>query len=137
MNIHKHSKVLGKVTIFALIIALTACGGGGGGDTGGPTPPGGTGGPGGGTGGTAGAATLSWTPPTTRLDGSSLGPISAYRVYYGTSSGNYSSTVTLNTPGLTEYVIENLPSDTYYFVITVVDASGAESPYSTEVTKTL
>jgi len=33
----------------------------------------------------AGTATLTWTAPTTRADGTSLRNLAGYRVYYGTS----------------------------------------------------
>ncbi len=36
-----------------------------------------------------GTATLSWTPPTQNTDGSPLTDLAGYRVYWGTSSGNY------------------------------------------------
>ena len=142
MDIFKRKMVIGKILVFTLATALTACGGGGGGTTdggtGGTGGTGGSGGSGGGSGGgSIGTATLSWTPPSTRLDGSALTNLAGYRVYYGTSSGNYSDTITINNVGLTEYVIDNLPSNTYYFVITAVDSSGAESPYSAEASKAL
>ena len=36
---------------------------------------------------------LSWQPPTEREDGSPLGELSGYRIYYGTESRSYFGTV--------------------------------------------
>ncbi len=88
---------------------------------------------------TAGTAILSWNAPTTRSDGSSLNPstdLSKYRLYYGTSSRNYSQIVEINNPGTTIITRSvSLSSGTYYFAVTVVDTAGQESGYSTEVSK--
>ncbi|MBI5192590.1 MAG: fibronectin type III domain-containing protein [Nitrospirae bacterium] len=83
-----------------------------------------------------GEAALSWTAPTTNVDGTTLTDLSGYKVYYGTSSGTYNSTVdagnvtTTNIINLTEMV-------TYYFVVTAYDTAGNESNYSNEVSKTI
>ncbi len=88
-----------------------------------------------------GVATLSWDAPTTRTDGSSLNPvtdISGYKIYYGTASGTYTQVVNVTNPGtatITQTL--NLPSGTYYFVVTDIDTSGQESSYSNEAMKTL
>jgi hypothetical protein len=84
-----------------------------------------------------GSATLSWTPPTTNTDGSPLTNLAGYRVYWGTSQGRYSSSVTLNNPGLTSYVVGNLPPGTYYFVATALSSAGAESAFSAAASKTI
>lgn len=82
-----------------------------------------------------GSAQLSWLPPTTHTDGSALTDIAGYRVYYGQNQGNYPIAVNLANPGLASYVIENLTAGTWYFVVTAVDSSGAESGWSNEATK--
>ena len=51
--------------------------------------------------------------------------------------GNYSNSVTINDPGLTTYVVENLASGTYEFVATAFNAAGMESQYSNSTTKTI
>ena len=84
-----------------------------------------------------GTALLSWTPPIENTDGSALTDLAGYRIRYGTSSGgSYNNTVTIN-PGLTSYLIENLSNADWYFVMTSFNASGVESSYSTEVSKTI
>jgi hypothetical protein len=84
-----------------------------------------------------GSATLSWTPPTTNSDGSPLTNLAGYKVYWGTSEGNYPNSVTLNSPGLSSYVLENLVAGTYFFVVTALNASGSESPRSNAASKTI
>jgi Putative Ig domain len=86
---------------------------------------------------TGGTATLSWTPPTQNTDGSPLVDLAGYRVYWGTSSGNYPQSVTVMNPGITSYMVEQLTPATYYFVATALDASGNESKHSNVATKTI
>ena len=77
----------------------------------------------------AGSATLSWTRPTTNTDGTPLTDLAGYRIYYGTSSGNY--TQSINAGNVTTYTVSNLTAGTtYYFVATAYDTSGYESGYS-------
>jgi hypothetical protein len=85
----------------------------------------------------SGSATLSWTPPTRNTDGSALTNLSGYRVRWGTSAENLASSVTLNNPGLTSYVVGNLVPGTYYFVVTAVTSAGGESQFSNMGTKTI
>ena len=70
-------------------------------------------------------------------DGSPLTNLSGYRVYWGTARGDYRNTVTLNNPGLTTYVVENLAPATYYFAITAVNAAGSESAFSNAASKSI
>jgi len=84
----------------------------------------------------AGSVTLSWTAPSTNTDGSPLDDLSGYKVYYGTSSHNYTSTTdvgnttTVELTGLTD-------GNTYYFSVIAYNTSGIESPLSSEVSTTL
>lgn len=84
-----------------------------------------------------GSATLSWQAPTTRTDGSALTNLAGYKIRYGTVQGNYPNLITVNSAGLTTYVVENLPASTYYFVMTAFDTVGAESDYSAVASKTI
>lgn len=84
-----------------------------------------------------GTALLSWAPPTENTDGSPLTDLAGYKIRYGTSPGSYSDTITINNPGLTSYLVESLASSDWYFVMTSFNASGIESSYSTEVSKTI
>ena len=85
----------------------------------------------------AGTATLSWTPPTQNTDGSDLIDLAGCRLYYGTETGNYAQTIEIADPDATTYVVENLDPGTWYFVSTAYNASGVESAYSNEASKTV
>jgi hypothetical protein len=89
------------------------------------------------SGGTTGSASLSWSPPTRNTDGSSLTNLAGYRISYGTSAGALSQTITVSNPGLTNYVVENLKSGTWYFAIKAYTSSGSESAMSNVGSKTI
>ncbi|MEX0708005.1 MAG: putative Ig domain-containing protein [Woeseia sp.] len=86
---------------------------------------------------TLGSATLSWTAPTQNTDGTPLTDLAGYRIYWGTKPGSYPDSVTIDQPGVTMYVVENLVPGTYEFVSTAVNADGVESDYSNPATKTV
>jgi hypothetical protein len=73
--------------------------------------------------------TLSWNPSTsTNLAG--------YKVYVGTSSGAYSSSVDVG--NVTSYAVTNLGvGSTYYFAVTAYNASHIESSFSNEISKSI
>jgi hypothetical protein len=77
--------------------------------------------------------TLSWTPPTLNEDGSPLTDLSGYRIYYGTTSGQYSEEVSLQSPGITTYVIGNLAAGNYFLAMTSVNSGGMESRPTPEI----
>ncbi len=80
------------------------------------------------------AITLNWTAPTTNTDGTPLTDLSGYKLYYGTSAGNYTNSITLG--NVITYTLNNLANGTYYFVATAYTAAGSESAPSNEVSKT-
>jgi len=82
-----------------------------------------------------GSVTLSWDAPTTNTDGSALTDLAGYKLYWGTSPGNYTNSVLIDNPGITTYVLENLAPGTYEFASTALNASGSESQYSGVATK--
>jgi hypothetical protein len=84
-----------------------------------------------------GTALLSWVPPTENTDGSTLTDLAGYKVYYGTSSGSYGAPITINDPGLSSYMVENLGISDWFFVMKAFNSSGMESSYSTEISKTI
>ncbi len=84
-----------------------------------------------------GTATLSWTPPTTRADGSPLTNLAGYKVRYGTAVGSYATTISIDNPGVTSYMVENLSSGTWYFVMASYDSTGLESANSSPASKTI
>jgi hypothetical protein len=81
-----------------------------------------------------GSATLSWDAPTTYVDGRPLGDaLEGFKVYYGTSSRNYTHVVDIGK--VTTYRVAGLSPATYCFAVTAYDRSGNESDYSNEVSK--
>ncbi len=84
-----------------------------------------------------GSVTLSWTPPTQNDDGTPLTDLAGYRFRWGTSPGNYTSSVTVNNAGITTYVVDNLAPGTYEFVATALNSDGVESDFSNLATKTV
>jgi hypothetical protein len=121
--------------VAALGLALSACGGGGSGSPSGASPaqasssslPAAS----------SGGVTLNWTPPTENADGTPITNLTGYDIYYGTASGDYSQTVSVSNAGIATYVVDNLTPGTYYFSVTAVNADGAQSPLSSEVTATV
>ena len=74
-----------------------------------------------------GSAMLTWNPPTQNTDGSPLNNLAGYRVYWGTSQGNLSNSATLNNPGLSSYLVDQLTPATWYFALSAVNSAGVES----------
>ena len=84
-----------------------------------------------------GSVTLAWLPPTENTDGSPVVNLGGYKIHYGHQPGQYNSVVAVSNPSLTRYVLENLSPGTYYFAITAVAATGAESDLSGVASKTI
>lgn len=121
-------------TVAALGFALSGCGGGAAGAAGSAAsndssvdPPTGS----------DGGVTLNWMPPTENTNGSALTNLAGYNIHYGTSSGDYTQTVSVSNPGIATYVVDNLTAGTYYFSVGAVNAQGVESPLSSEVSATV
>jgi len=90
-----------------------------------------------GTMGGTGTATLSWDAPVTRADGSVVGALAGYRIYYGTASGQYAGSVLVYGSTATSGTVNGLPSGTWYFTVAAVDTVGNESAIGYELSKTL
>ncbi len=73
---------------------------------------------------------IAWTAPTLSEDGSALTDLSGYRVYQGSSPGQY--TVTKDVGQVTSFTTQPLDNGTYYFAVTALDSSGNESGFSGE-----
>lgn len=84
-----------------------------------------------------GSATVSWTPPVSRADGTALalGEIAGYTIYYGTTPGAYPNNYNVQGGGATSATIDSLLPGTYYMVVTTRDSGGRLSSYSSEVVK--
>ena len=77
--------------------------------------------------------TVSWQAPTQNVDGSVLTDLAGYRIHYGSASGSYTSTIQVANPGLTSYVIQSLPTGTYYFAVSAYTTAGVDGNLSAEV----
>ena len=91
-------------------------------------------------------STLSWTAPTTRVDGTPLAPtqIDEFRIYYGVDIGNdplaigpqYTAVSGENVANLTIQLEPRPEPYIVTFAITTVDKDGLQSPLSIPVSKT-
>jgi hypothetical protein len=134
-DVARKARLVAAAALMAAV--LTACGGGGGDGGGGASPsaaaptatPASSGdkAPLVATASAKGATTLSWTPPTMNEDGTPL-KLTGYRIYWGLAADNLTSSVTLDNPGLTRYVIEQLKPATWYFVATALSSDGESEP---------
>ena len=79
--------------------------------------------------------TLSWDAPTTYTDGTALSNLAGYKIYVGTSHGNYTRSIDVG--NVTTCTIDSLSlaPGTYYFAATEYDSEGKESAFSNEVSK--
>jgi hypothetical protein len=74
--------------------------------------------------------TLSWTPSSSTFSG--------FNIYRGTTSGGPYTRVDTSMISTTSYVDSGVSSgQTYYYVATELDSTGAESAYSSEVSATI
>lgn len=128
-NTAPHLRRYWQLACMGLVLTLAAgCGEGGGSDGAGSLTPAGL-----------NSASLSWSAPTTTVDGSPLTALAGYQVFYGQTTpltaGNSQSAV-INNANQTSYVLANLDQGTYYFAVTSFDGFGNQSPMSGEVSKT-
>jgi chitodextrinase len=85
----------------------------------------------------AGQAIVTWTAPLLNADGSTLSDLAGYRIYYGTSVGSMTQTVTVANPAATSGVVTGLAAGTWYFGVKAYDTSGNESVLSSIVSKVI
>ena len=79
-----------------------------------------------------GSVTLDWIAPTENVDGTTLTDLAGYVIYFGTRSGVYDQSVSIENPSVTTYVVEGLTPNNYYFAATARNSQGEESRYSGE-----
>ena len=82
--------------------------------------------------GEKGSVTVTWTPPTTRADGSPLTNLAGYKIFYGRMSGVYDYEIDVEGAGISTYVVEDLVSGEWYFALAAYDSDGLESDRSNE-----
>jgi hypothetical protein len=79
------------------------------------------------------SVTLNWTAPTQNVDGTALTDLAGYKVFYGTGSRQYSTTVSLAGAGNNSVVIEDLTQGTWYFSLQSYNNAGVVSDFASEV----
>lgn len=79
------------------------------------------------------SASLSWTPPDARTDGTPLTNLAGFKIYYGRMSGVYDHEIDVDNPSISTYLVEGLNSGDWYFAVAAYDAEGLESEPSDEV----
>jgi len=113
------------ITIALIMVVLVGCGGGR--ATTSSSEQSGNGTTGNGTKG----ATLNWLPPTMYTDNTPLTELVGHNIYINDGNG-FTKLTTINNPGVTTYVVENLAAGTYTFAVTAYDAQGIESAFSNQ-----
>lgn len=83
------------------------------------------------------AVTLQWAPPTENTDTSPLTDLAGYHVYYGTSAQSLSSRITVASPGISTYVVENLAPGTWYFAVAGYNSDGVEGDLSSVASRSV
>jgi hypothetical protein len=81
-----------------------------------------------------GALLVTWLPPTENTDDSVLDDLAGFNIYWGTELGELHNRVTVDNPGVTAQVFEDLSPGTYYFATTAFNAQGFESDLSEAAT---
>ncbi|MEY8200651.1 MAG: putative Ig domain-containing protein, partial [Colwellia sp.] len=79
------------------------------------------------------AVTIKWQAPSQDINDEALGPIQAYKVFYGSVQGSYDQSVTINDGSATDFVINNLVPGDYFFSMVVITENGMESAMSNEL----
>jgi len=90
-----------------------------------------------------GTATVSWIAPThndnaseEHPNGTLLTNLDGFKIYYGTFPDEYTMTpIDITNIGLSSYLIEDLDSGDWFFVMTAYNTYGMESKYSEEISK--
>jgi PKD repeat protein len=82
----------------------------------------------------AAEVTLSWDPPTTNEDFTTLNDLGGFIIYLGTAPGSYSQSIDVG--DVTSYNVNELNGGmNYYFAITAYNITGFESGYSGEISE--
>lgn len=87
--------------------------------------------------GTTGSATLTWTAPTTRTDGSPYTNAAGYRIYYGPTAATMNSTFDITSPGVLTKTLTGIAVGTTFFSMTAIDLDGIESKQTNALSKAI
>ena len=89
------------------------------------------------TGSAPGTAVISWAAPTQNVDGSVLEDLTGYRIDYGPDPASLTQSIVVASAAAKSYVIGNLSSGVWYFVVKAYSANNVESDGSLVVTKSV
>jgi hypothetical protein len=79
---------------------------------------------------TRSSVTLDWLPSSENTDSSALTDLVGYRIHYGATRSSLDRRIELRNPGLTRYVVDDLPKGKWYFALTAYNRAGRESDFS-------
>jgi hypothetical protein len=85
----------------------------------------------------AGETTLTWEPPTENEDGTPLTDLAGFKIFWGTTTGDYPNSADIPDPTATTYTVQNLTPGEWRFVATAYNEAGTESQYSNEAVKNI
>jgi hypothetical protein len=83
------------------------------------------------------SAIVSWTAPTTNVDGSALTNLGSFRVVYGRTATDLDTSLVLDTPTARTTTIQNLAAGQWFFAVRAANTLGIESALSNIATKTI
>ena len=66
-----------------------------------------------------------------------MAEIAGYRVYYGTSQGEYTGKIDVADSNSMQATLSSLAAGVYYIAVTVIDMNGLESAFSEEITRAI
>lgn len=81
-------------------------------------------------------ARLTWQAPDENNDGSALTDLAGYKVFWGPNPRTYTQSALVDGANNTSYTV-NLSPGAWYFAVTARNASGQESDYSDELSRTV
>ena len=85
----------------------------------------------------ASSTILTWAAPALNSDGSPLTDLAAFKVYWGATQGTYSQSTKIASATARTYTVNGLTTGKWYFVVTALNSTGDESPYSNVWSKTV
>jgi hypothetical protein len=75
--------------------------------------------------------------PTLNTDGSPVAPLAGYQVYYGTSAGALTQSISVSGGATLTCDVTGLASGTWYFAVVAVAEDGSESAPGAIASKTI